>query len=80
MNETNLRKFDAAYRENLHRMTQARPGEYPWLGTRAVGEVADKMVAAIRRGDFNKDGSAIKATCKELGIKHTYKAIAEFLA
>lgn len=27
----------------------------------------------------SKDGAGVKATCKALGIKHTYKAIAEYL-
>jgi len=29
---------------------------------------------------FNKDSIAVKWTCKALGIKHTYKAIAHFIA
>ena len=42
-------------------------------------ELADKMMPALVRGSANKDGKGIQRTCKALGIKHTYKAINEFL-
>lgn len=41
---------------------------------------AEKMVAALATHGADKDGDAVKATCKALGVKHTYKAIREFLA
>ena len=42
-------------------------------------DLAYKMMAAFIRGSANKDGKGIQRTCKALGIKHTYKAINEFL-
>jgi hypothetical protein len=43
-------------------------------------QTANKMRSAFLAGSYNKDGRAIRATCRELGIKYTYKAIAEWLA
>lgn len=49
-------------------------------GLDKVPEVAKRMGEAFRRGSFNKDGEAIKRTCKEFGVRHTYKDIQAFLA
>ena len=38
-----------------------------------------RMRGAFKRGSYNKDSHAIKATCKHFGVKHTYKAIKSFL-
>lgn len=48
-------------------------------GLDRIPVVMQKMRAAWERGSANKDGPACKATCKELGIKHTYTAIYEYL-
>jgi hypothetical protein len=37
------------------------------------------MQNAILKGTFNKDSESFKQTCKALKIKHTYKAIDEFI-
>jgi len=42
-------------------------------------DLAYKMMAAFKNGSANKDGKGIQRTCKALEIKHTYKAINEFL-
>ena len=42
-------------------------------------DLARKMTCGLAAGSANKDGAAVKATCAALGIKHTYKAIREFL-
>lgn len=39
----------------------------------------NNMKWAIVNKTFNKDSESFKATCKALGIKHTYKAIYAFL-
>lgn len=44
-----------------------------------VPVVVNKMRMAIERGSYSKEGRAFKRTCKQLGIKHTYKAIEEYL-
>jgi hypothetical protein len=41
--------------------------------------MAEKMTDGVVDGSANKDGDGIKRTCKALGIKHTYKAIGEYL-
>jgi hypothetical protein len=76
---TNKEAFAKAYRENLARAVTERPDDYSYIAGK-VDVVADKMLAAIERGSANKDGYAFKQTCKQLGIKHTYKAINEYLA
>lgn len=42
-------------------------------------EMARKMTSGLIDGTANKDGRGIELTCKELNIKHTYKAIKAFL-
>ena len=71
-------EFCKEYRRQLATVVQFWPEEYPWLGRVAVETVADRMEAAIRKGSFNKDSRAFKATCKTFGIKHTYTAIKAF--
>lgn len=44
-----------------------------------IEALAHKMVIGLVSGSANKDGKAIKQACKALGIKHTYKAIREFI-
>ena len=74
---THKEKFSEVYRTNLKRATVEQPEQYGFI----IGNedtVADKMLVAIDLGSYNKDGYAFKATCKELGIKHTYAAINAF--
>lgn len=54
------------------------PNDYAWPAHELLN-VYERMCAAIDKGTFNKDSQAFKTTCKALGIKHTYKAIAEFI-
>lgn len=42
-------------------------------------ELAEKMTKGLADGKASKDGEGIKKTCERLKIKHTYKAIREFL-
>jgi len=44
------------------------------------GDYAFKFMTALKNGTADKDGAAVKSTCKALGIKCTYKAIAAYLA
>lgn len=41
--------------------------------------LAQAMTDDLGRGSADKDGAGVKATCKVLGVKCTYKAIAAFL-
>lgn len=74
---TNRQKFFEAYRRNLERAVIEHPDEYCWPVAN-VPIVAAKMEAAFERGSYSKDGFAFKATCKEMGIPHTYTAINSF--
>lgn len=42
-------------------------------------DLAKRMTEALAKGSGSKDGKGVKNTCKNLKIKHTYKAISEFL-
>lgn len=56
--------------------------EHPEIYTFPASElpiVTEQMLAAWRRGSASNTGPAIKATCKALGIKTTYKAIRAYL-
>jgi len=75
--KTNREKFITAYAVNLAKAVEKFPDAYQYE-VESVPVVVEKMVAAIDKGSFNKDSRGIRWTCKELGIKSTYKAIAEF--
>lgn len=79
MNANKLESFLTEYRSALESAVKAHPTDYPWYPATTTQTVFDRMAAAIVRGSFNKDGHAFKATCKALGIKHTYTAIGEYL-
>ena len=70
----NQQRFADLYRKNLHLAVKERPDEYRHI-VGNVDNVADKMIEAVKRGTYNKDGFAFRRTCKELGLKHTYAAI-----
>ena len=71
--------FKQVYTEELTKAVRDNPKEYAWP-IENVPVVVDKMMAALVAGTANKDGQAIKATCKRLGIKYTYKGIKEYFA
>jgi len=90
----NLDAFMAEYEKQLQIAVDTFPDEYPWahkdevthgnlgkslLKKKTVPEVGQSMRKAIETNSFSHDGRAFKATCKALGIKHTQKAIREFV-
>jgi alpha-D-ribose 1-methylphosphonate 5-triphosphate synthase subunit PhnI len=72
----NFQAFMEVYEEKL--IEARRRGDYEWPESE-LPQVLARMRAAIERGTANKDGPAFKATCKALGIKHTYQAINSFI-
>ena len=50
----------------------AQPDDYLWL------RLAMRMTDSFIAGTANKDGTACKKVFKALGVKPTYKAIAEY--
>lgn len=70
--------FFQTYREQLELAVNAAPEEYLWYtpgNVESINATARLMGLAFERQSFNKDSRAVKATCKALGIRHTYKAI-----
>lgn len=55
------------------------PDRYYVFGVNQVPVVVERMKVAIAKGSFNKEGKAIKETCKVLGIPYTYTGIAAFV-
>ena len=75
--ETNFQIWCRVSAKHLADCMAAHPDEYmPGMDPIMV---ADKMNAAFWRGSASKDSRACKATCKTLGIKHTYAATRNFL-
>jgi thermostable 8-oxoguanine DNA glycosylase len=90
----NKERFTQAYTKHLTDVVREFPDEYPAyhghpetiignlgntvLAPVTISSIALKMIAALERGSYNKDSKAIKRTCKEIGIRYTYRAIREF--
>ena len=77
-NPLKLQVFQTVYLEELKRAITERPEVYAYPVEEAE-EVAFRMMTAICKGSANKDSIAIQRTLKRLGIKNTYKAIAQYL-
>lgn len=77
-----LDEWFANYAPILASKVQEQPEVYAYP-VAEVPNVCARLRAAIERGRsfraINKDSPAIKATCKALGIKHTYTAIDAWL-
>ena len=74
----NRDKFKLVYFKHLGICRLESPEDYTWPDSE-LQSVITRMNQAIDRMTFNKDSESFKRTCKELGIKHTYKAIKDFL-
>jgi len=75
-----LATFHAAWERHFRADVAANPARYVNAGdadklTRFVAS----MRVALQTGKYGKDSANFKAACKELGIKHTYKAINAYL-
>ncbi len=69
--------FMVHYAKNLRMAIERYPEEYNYT-IKELEQVLVNMQGAFERGTFNKDSRAIKATCRELKISFTYKAINSF--
>lgn len=78
MREDRVQQFRELYLVELERVVREYPEEYAY-SIDTVPAVVDRMMEAIRKWTFNKDSRAIKATCKLLGVKHTYAAMRAWL-
>ena len=78
--QTNVDIFKAELVKQYRRLINEGEADYiPVFMRMTPEELAEKMIPAFIRGSASKDGKGIQRTCKALGIKHTYKAINEFL-
>ena len=75
----NLQCFLDVYKIELEKNVKAKPDEYSYTMGQ-LDEVFGRMASAIERGTFSKESHSIRMTCKILKIKHTYKAIKEFIS
>jgi hypothetical protein len=73
-----LAKWAEAYELALLSARLKSADAYAWPAE-DVPKVAAKMIAAVADRCYNKEGRAMQETCKVLGIKHTYKAINDFI-
>lgn len=73
-----LETFMAEYARQLEKAVRDHPEEYGFPASH-VPVVVGKMREAFIRGSYNKDGRAIKATCKALGVAYTYAGINKFI-
>jgi len=70
--------FVKEYGQQLTHAITTQPHEYAYPLSE-VPLVVEKMGRAFLAGSFNKDGIALRATCKALKIKHTYRDIEMYL-
>ena len=76
---TNAALFESSLTEAYRTLFKTNP-DYGYTASRISPEkLAAKMTIGLANGSANKDGYGIKQVCKLLGIKHTYKAIKEYL-
>jgi hypothetical protein len=76
INPERLAQFSRVYKEKL--VEGHKLGKYGWHAS-TLDSVHAKMMAAVERDSYDKDGYAFRQTCKALGIKHTYTAIYVYL-
>lgn len=74
---TNFQAFCAEYDKHFRAAHKLNPQNYP--PNMDVEATLIRCHGAIANGTMSKDGPAFKETCKELGIKNTWKAIDAFL-
>ncbi len=74
---TNFDIFCAEYDKHFRLAYKLNPQNYP--ANMDVESVLLRCHKAIAEGTMSKDGPAFKETCKELGIKSTWKAIDAYL-
>ena len=72
-----------AFRDALidaYRDLFANDPEYAYSASRCTPEgLADKMTQSMIAGTANHEGAGFRRACKSVGIKHTRKAIREYL-
>jgi hypothetical protein len=69
------------FEAELVRIRGEQPTKYFWPAS-DMPAVLERMRSAFEKGGphYNKNGAALRATCKHFGVKVTYLAIDRFLA
>jgi hypothetical protein len=79
INQANLATFESHLADAYKDLFANHP-EYVYAASMTnPTKLACKMAAGLATGEANKDGEGIKRACKAVGIKHTYKAIQDYL-
>lgn len=63
----------------LKRCVQTNPEQYAY-SINNIEPILQRMNKAVITRAYNKDGDALRLTCKALGFRNTYTAINEYLA
>jgi hypothetical protein len=79
MNQANRAMFEFTLAKHYENLYENDPDYAYSKSIRTPSELAYKMTLSLCKGDGNKDGKGIKGTCKDLGIKYTYKGIYDYL-
>ncbi len=75
----NNQKFETALIEILIHLFAFDP-KFALARDRTTPErLARRMTKGLPAQEVSKDGPAVRSVCRQLKIKHTYKAIAEYL-
>ncbi len=80
LNSEHFQNFGRAYLDGLTQAHLTHPDDYGYK-TEEVPIVCNRMLTKIASSPYgvNYDGQGLKNACKALGIKHTRKAIIEYL-
>jgi hypothetical protein len=70
-------EFAVPYTRHLEACVRRRPDEYCYT-LEEVPDVVRRMTLAFTAGTYNADGLAIRATCRELGLKPSRRALERF--
>lgn len=83
-NEANYKEFVAVLAEKIEELLAPIPGwkervlpKYQDAG--GIDAFASELTARLLTREAIHDGASVKATCKQLKIKNTYKAIEAYL-
>lgn len=85
MNQDKFKEFSEAYREGLEKAVLSHPEDYFTQGAtpaQYADIVSKRMMGNIAAGKHysnNYDSPGFRNACKKVGIKHTRKAIFEYL-
>lgn len=78
INISQIDRWMEVYTRHLRDAVEKYPNEY-MFSVEELPLVLERMREGFEKGSFLKEGKAIKATAKELGVKYTYKEINRFI-